>query len=141
MAKFNVPQHDDEPEFDETEVLDIQELIKELEESITDGEFSQELVNFVYDQISLLKRGLHDLSIRGSRAIQKCYIDGLGEIIENSEVIQVNQGTEPISKLKSVWGKMKSASNKAAELNKSIETWSKVSDKGASLLEHLSNAI
>jgi len=132
---------DDEPEFDETEISDIQNLIKELEESITAGEFSQELVDFVYDQISLLKRGLHDLSIRGSKAIQKCYIDGLGEIIENSEIIQNNQDTAPISKLKSVWSKMKSASEKAAELNQSIDTWSKVADKGASLLEHLSSAI
>jgi len=130
---------DDEPEFDDAEVSKIRELIKELEESLEAGEFSSDLVNFINDQISLLKRGLHDLSIRGSKALQKCYIDGLSEIIENSDVIKENDGTDPIGKLQSAWTHMKSATNKAAELNKSIDTWSKVTEKGATLLDHLSN--
>ncbi|RUR39098.1 hypothetical protein [Vreelandella populi] len=132
---------DDEPTFDEEEILKIQELIAELEASLEIGEFSNELVDFINDQIALLKRGLHDLSIRGSKALQKCYVDGLGEIIENSDVIKDNHGTEPIEKLRSAWEHMKSATNKAAELNKSIDTWSKVTEKGANLLEHLGNLI
>lgn len=128
---------DDEPEFDEDEIEKIRMLIGELEASLNEGSFKPELMDFVNDQIGLLKRGLHDLSIRGSKALQKCYVDGLSEVIEHAEIIQENHDTAPVEKLRSLWEQMKSATNRAAELNKSIETWSKLTEKGTALLDYL----
>ena len=73
-----------------------------------------------------------------SKAIQKCYLDGLGEILENSELIEENKDAAIVQKLREAWGHVRSATEKAAQLNKSAETWSKIIDRGSEAIEYLS---
>lgn len=130
---------EDEPEFEEEELSDLEGMVSDLEETISASDIDSELKHFAQQQISLLRRGLEDVRIRGAKAIQKCYVDGLGDIVENAETIKNNSESRVVDKLRTIWTRMRSMTEKAAALNKSTDTWSKVIDKGSALLEHLSN--
>ncbi|CAH1545149.1 conserved hypothetical protein [Vibrio rotiferianus] len=129
---------EDEPEFDDQSISEIIRLIDELKDSLSQSDADPDLIYFVSEQIKLLERGLHDVKIRGSKAIQKCYVDGLGEILENSELIEENNDKAIVQKLRKAWGHVQDATEKAAQLNKSADTWSKLIDRGSEVIEHLS---
>lgn len=126
---------EDEPEFAVEQIEKITQLIQELRSSLEDPDLDPELTYFVSQQISLLERGLRDLKIRGSKAIQKCYVDGLGEILEHSDILQDNADTPIVNKLKAAWGHVQSATEKAAQLNKSVDTWGRLLERGADVVD------
>ncbi|WP_368485455.1 hypothetical protein ABZP26_05745 [Pseudoalteromonas sp. SD03] len=136
FSAFIIPEN--EAEFDQSHIDTIAELVADLRESLEISELDSELEHFVLEQISLLERGLHDLQIRGSKAVQKCYVDGLGEILENAEVIRENSSEPVVGKIKIAWGHVQSATEKAAKLNKSADTWGKIIEKGATVVDQLS---
>ena len=92
-----------EPEFDENEIQKVQSLIDELKEELRISDVDPELSHFLRQQIDLLERGFHDLRVKGSKALQRCYIDGLGEIVENAEIISKHSDERIVNKLKNVW--------------------------------------
>jgi len=130
---------EDEPEFNEEELSELETMISDLHDSLSASDIDSDLKHFVQQQISLLRRGLADVRIRGAKAMQKCYVDGLGDIVENAETIKKNSESEVVEKLRTIWASMRSTTERAATLNKSTDTWSKLIDRGSALLEHLSN--
>lgn len=127
--------NEDEPQFAVEQIEQITQLIQELRLGLEDPGLDPELTHFVSQQISLLERGLRDLKIRGSKAIQKCYVDGLGEILEHSDVLHDNADTPIVNKLKVAWGHVQLATEKAAQLNKSVDTWGKLLERGADVMD------
>ncbi|NOI85013.1 hypothetical protein [Vibrio sp. 99K-1] len=128
---------ENEVDFDEQSIQQIINLIDELKTSLNESTVDAELVHFVSEQIKLLERGLHDVKIRGSKAIQKCYVDGLGEIVENADLIDENKEQPIVQLLHKAWGQVQGATEKAAQLNKSADTWAKLIDRGSEVMDHL----
>lgn len=136
FATHIIPE--DEPEFDEEQISEIEKLITDLKESLESTEVDAALRHFVEQQIRLLERGIHDLRIRGSKALKKCYVEGLGEIVENSHTIQEHSNSPIIEKLRKAWHGLQAATEKASEMNKSLETWAKLIEKGSDLIDGFS---
>lgn len=134
FSEFILEDH--EPEFEDESIEEVIKLISELKESLKESDVDPDLFHFVSEQINLLERGLHDVKIRGSKAIQKCYVDGLGEIIEHSELIEENHDKPVVKKLKQAWGHIHSATEKAAKINKAVDTWTKLLGKTSEIIEH-----
>lgn len=129
---------DDEFKFDEEELEKIEGLIKELKESLGNTEIDPLLKHFVESQIKMLIHSLAEYQIKGCKSLKVTYMEGLGQVIENEDVIRSNFDNPVILKLRNVWEEFKSATEKAAVANKTIETWSKVLGKGAEVIEYLS---
>lgn len=128
---------EDEPQFDEDQINEIVKLIADLKASLNSTDVDPVLKHFVKDQIILLERGLFDFRVRGSKALMKCYMDGLGEIVENAETIRENSETPIINLLKKTWEYFQTATNKAATLNKSHETWAKLIKKSLEVIDYI----
>lgn len=130
--------NEDEPELEEEHISEIEKIITELKESLQSTDIDVVLKHFVEQQITLLERGIHDFRIRGSKALKKCYVDGLGEIIEHEEIIREHSDSFIVGKLKNVWSHVQTATEKAATINKSLGTWTKLIENGSDLLDHFS---
>lgn len=132
---------ENEPEFDQAQIVELEMLISELEEAIQSKSLDSSLSHFVEQQITLLRRGLNDYRVRGAKALSKCYVDGLGDIIENAETIKKHSASPVVEQVKTIWGHMQKATEHAATLNKSVETVYKVFENGNKLIESLSNIV
>jgi hypothetical protein len=129
---------EDEPKLEEEQISEIEEIISELKESLNSADVDIVLKHFVEQQIKLLERGIHDFRIRGSKALKKCYVDGLGEIVEHEETIKDHSDSLVVEKLRKAWNHVQTATEKAATMNKSLETWTKLIEKGSDLLDQVS---
>jgi hypothetical protein len=86
----------------------------------------------------MLSRSLDEYRIKGSKTFKGTYIEGLGQIVENERIIKSNSDKPIISKLKLLWEKFQYASKKAAEANKTMDTWGRVLEKGSEVIDYLS---
>ena len=132
---------ENEPTLPDEELEQVEKLLAELKTQLVELEIDSSLLHFVQEQVALLERGLQDLNIRGAKALQKCYVDGIGEIFENEKIIIENSESPIISKLKEVWTTFQGTTNKAATINKSIDTWSKVVEKGTVLIDGITKLL
>lgn len=129
---------ENEFEFDDNDIDELGTLIADLRESIANTEIDPVLKRFISSQVEMLSRSLDEYRIKGSKAFKGTYIQGLGQIVENEIVIKSNSDNPSVAKLKSLWEKFQLATRKAAEANKTIETWGKIIEKGSEVMSYLS---
>lgn len=129
---------ENEFQFEDSDIDEIENLINELKESLEDAGIDPVLKQFVSSQVEILSRSLDEYRIKGNKSFKGTYIEGLSQIVENEIVIKTNREDPLVRKLKSVWEKIQQITKKAAEANKTIDTWGKVIDKGSEVMDYLS---
>lgn len=120
------------------DIDEIVRLVNDLKDSLQSTEIDPVLKRFVISQIEMLSRSLDEYRIKGSKAFKAIYIEGLGQIVENEIVVRSNNDTSAITKLKILWEKIQLVTKKAAEANKTIETWGRIIEKGSEVINFLS---
>ena len=128
----------DEFSFDESEIDEIEGLIKELEQQIETGDIDPVLKHFVTTQVNTLKHSLNEYRIKGTKAFKGAYVSGVVQVFENEDLIRGKTDLPEIRLLRTVWQKMKAATEKAAAANKAIESWTKLIEKGSEVIDYLS---
>lgn len=128
---------ENEFEFEEDDISEIEKLIKDLRDSISSTVIDPVLKRFISSQVEMLSRSLDEYRIKGSKTFKGTYIEGLGQIVENEIIIKSNSANPAVAKLKSLWGKFQLATKKAAEANKTIDTWGKIMEKGSEVMDYL----
>ena len=130
---------ENEIEIDEEEINNIHYALKELREELSKNIEDPLLSNFIENQIAIISKSLAEYNIKGSSALNNGFASGLTEIIENEDTIKENLKSSQVNKIEKVWGLFQKATSKAAELNKTSDTWQKVIGKGTELIEYISN--
>lgn len=131
--------NENEIEIDEEEIKKIHSSLKQLREELSKNIDDPVLANFIENQISIISKSLAEYYIKGSRALNNGFANGLSEIIENEDTIKEHLESTSVNKTQKVWELYQKATAKAAELNKTSDTWQKVIGKGSELIEYISN--
>ncbi len=130
---------ENEIEIDIDEINKIHASLKELREEMANNINDPMLSSFIENQISIISKALAEYHIRGSSALNNGFSSGLVEIIENEDTIRENINSRSIEKIKNTWGLFQVVTKKAAEVNKSADTWQKILGKGTELIDYISN--
>ena len=130
---------ENEIEIDSSEIDEIHSALKELREELSKNIEDPLLVNFIENQIAIISKSLAEYHIKGSSALNQGFASGLTEVIENEDTIRENLKSAPVNKVQKAWGLFQKATEKAAEVNKTSDTWGKVIGKSTELLDYLSN--
>lgn len=128
----------DEFLFDDNDISEIEKLVSELEEKLKSGNIDPLLKFFISEQINTLRYSLNEYKIKGAKSFKSVYIAGIGQIVENEELIRSKAGASEINFLKQIWEKIKATTDKAEKLNKTLDTWKKLADKGSEIIGYLS---
>jgi|GEM_PF-2802705 len=130
---------ENEIEIDDEEINNIHAALKELREELSKSIEDPLLANFIENQIVIISKALAEYNIKGSSALNNGFASGLTEIVENEKTIKENLKSSPVKKVEKAWGLFQKATQKAAEVNKTSDTWQKVIGKGTELIEYISN--
>lgn len=133
--------NENEESIDESELKEIENLIDELCEGLSQTASNHELKYFVQSQIKLLRHTVAEYRVRGARSLRSSFISGVGEIFENEAVIKENSEDPVVSTLNKTWSAFQKATEKAAAANKNIDTWNKILSKGTEAIEFFGSVI
>lgn len=126
---------------EEEDVKSLVEELERLERYATETELPHDLKKFLERQIRLIKTAIVNYKVVGAKSLRSAFTNGFGEIVEEESVIVDNSSDEGLTLLSSVWRKFKKASESATDINKHIEIWLKLADKGSKALEYFESVI
>ena len=130
---------ENEIEIDDEEINNIHAALKELREELSKNIEDPLLANFIENQIAIISKALAEYNIKGSSALNNGFASGLTEIVEHEKTIKENLKSSPVNKVEKAWGLFQKATQKAAKVNKTSDTWQKIIGKGTELIEYISN--
>lgn len=123
---------------DDEDINNIHSALKELREELAKNIEDPVLANFIENQIAIISKSLAEYNIKGSNALNNGFTSGLTEIVENEKTIKEHLKSTPVNKVEKAWGLFQKATQKAAEVNKTSDTWQKIIGKGTDLIEFIS---
>lgn len=124
---------DEESLLSPDEFQEIQTLVSDLRESLSNSQLPPRLHALIEHHVELIQRALAEYPIVGAKALREAARTGLGELVEVKDVVKANRETPEISKLAAAWKKV----NEAADVALKAEKLSQLGQKAWAMLESL----
>lgn len=108
---------EEESAVDQKNIEEIEELVKDLELTLTNSTLPMHLKRIIEKHILKIREALYSYNIIGAKAMTEVVQSAYGEVFQNQKLFESKKDTEPISKLSKIWQKVKQVADGAITVN------------------------
>ena len=125
----------EENEIPEEQIKEIFELLKPLEEHLSESNLPPYAARIIKKHVDKIKEALHSYTIIGAKALNEVVQSAYGEVVDNLDVFEKSKDTKEVKAISKVWSKIKNISDAASTVDKGVSSTYAIVDKATKLLE------
>jgi hypothetical protein len=130
---------EDQYQIDTETIESIKKQIDDLRKTLENEGLPTALKTFIESQLEIIEKSLIKQEILGVKAIRDALYNGYSETSDNQNIINENSTSKELSKLGSIWKKMKRIPGVVISTNDAIDAGTNMVDKAVRTIDFIQN--